>query len=140
MWRGGFRRKSADVLCAAVTAPLLAPSQDSVPLLDPVDRGDAGMVERGEDLSLAAEPGQPLRQIGHLGREHLEGDVAAELVVASPEHLAHPARTDRLEDLAVPHAGSGGEVLHAANLTGPRRGPLVAPRRRLALRDVLVVA
>ncbi len=38
--------------------------EDSVRLFEPVDRADPRMVERGEDLRLAAEPGQALRLVG----------------------------------------------------------------------------
>ena len=95
--------------------------EDSVRFLEPVDRPDPRMVERGEDLRLAAEPGQALRLVGDLGREHLEGDVAPELEVAGAEHLPHPARADRLEDLVVPDPGSCSELLHAGILQAAPR-------------------
>ena len=86
--------------------------EDSVRLLEPVDRADPRMVERGEDLRLAAEPGQALRLIGDLGREDLEGDVAPELEVAGAEHLSHPARADRVEDLVVPDSIAWAQLPH----------------------------
>ena len=95
--------------------------EDSVRLLEPVDRADPRMVERGEDLRLAAEPGQALRLVGDLGREHLERDVAPELQVAGAEHLSHPARADRLEDLVVPDPGSRSELLHSGILQAAPR-------------------
>jgi hypothetical protein len=74
----------------------------TVGLLQPVDRGDVRVVERGEELGLAPEPGETLRIARHLGGKHLEGDVAAELRVLRAVDLAHPPRAERGHDLVVP--------------------------------------
>ena len=74
---------------------------DAVRFLDRVHTDDAGMVESGERLRLAPEALEPLRARGHLGRQHLERDVAAELRVGGAVHLAHPAGAERGGDAVV---------------------------------------
>ena len=65
---------------------------DAVRFLDGVHGDDAGMVKSGERLRLAAEALEPVRARGHLGRQHLERNVAPELGVGGAVHLAHAAR------------------------------------------------
>ena len=64
-------------------------------LFDPVDGRDVGMVQDGERLRFAREPRQPIRIIRERVRQDLQGDIAIELRVAGPLHLAHAAFADR---------------------------------------------
>ena len=73
----------------------------AVRLLEAVDGGDAGVIERREQLRLAAEAGQPLGVLRHLGGEHLESDLAPELRVGGAVHLAHAAGAERGGDAVV---------------------------------------
>jgi hypothetical protein len=57
------------------------------------------MVQRGEDLRLAAEAREALLIVRERDRQHLDRDVAVESRVARAEHLAHAARADRREDV-----------------------------------------
>ena len=72
-----------------------------VRLLEPVDGGDARVVERREELRLAPEAGEALGVLRELGGEHLEGHLAPELRVGGAVHLAHPAGADRGGDPVV---------------------------------------
>jgi hypothetical protein len=63
-------------------------------LLEPVDRGDVRVVERGEKLRLASEPRQALGVLRDLCREHLDGDFTVESRVGGPVDLTHPARPE----------------------------------------------
>ena len=74
---------------------------DAVRLLDRVHAHDAGVVEGRESLGLALEALQALRVRGHLGRQHLEGDLAPELRVGGAVDLPHPAGADRGGDAVV---------------------------------------
>ena len=57
--------------------------------LEPVQRGDVGMVERGKQPCLALEPALVLRVARIELVQDLEGDLAAEPDVFGPIHLAH---------------------------------------------------
>ena len=72
--------------------------------LEPVDGGDAGVVERREQLRLAAEAGQAVGILRELGGEHREGHVPPELRVRRAIDLPHPARADRRGDPVVREA------------------------------------
>ena len=50
-------------------------------VLEAVDGGDVRVVERGEQLRLALEAGQPLGVAANAVGQHLDGDVATELGV-----------------------------------------------------------
>ena len=67
------------------------------------------MVERREQLRLALEAGETLRISCHLRRQHLDCDVAAEFRVGRPVHLAHPARSQRSQDLVGSQRAAGFE-------------------------------
>ena len=60
-----------------------------------------GWLSDGQKLRLAAEAGQPLGILRHLGGEHLEGDLAPELRVGGAVHLAHAAGAERGGDAVV---------------------------------------
>jgi hypothetical protein len=65
-------------------------------LLDAVNRGDVPVVQGREDPRLTLEAPDALRVGGKGGREHLDGDVAAEPRVARAIDFAHPADADAL--------------------------------------------
>jgi hypothetical protein len=60
-----------------------------------VDTCNVRMVERGEDLRLALEAGEPVGIRGEVLRQHLEGDVPVERRIVRPIHLAHPPCADQ---------------------------------------------
>ena len=70
--------------------------------LDAVDLRDVRVVERGQQLGLPLEPGQPIGIGGEDVPEQLEGDVAVQPRVAGAIHFAHPARAEDAGDLEVP--------------------------------------
>jgi len=73
--------------------------------LESVDVGDVGVIEGGQQLRLALEAGQALGILCHLGRQHLDRDLAPELVVGRAIHLAHASRAEGCGDSVV------GEIL-----------------------------
>ena len=72
-----------------------------VRFFEAVDRGDVRMVQRGEQLRLASETGQPLGIGHHLDGQDLDRHLAAELRVGGAVDLAHPAGADRSGDAVV---------------------------------------
>ncbi len=71
-----------------------------------VDRGNPGVVERGERLGLAFEPRQARRVRGELPGQDLDRHVALELGVARAVDLAHPTRTDGLDHAVMQQRGA----------------------------------
>ena len=68
-------------------------------VLETVERGDVGMIQRGEGLRLTLELHRPIG-IGHEGLEHhLECYVSIEPRVARAIDLAHSALAQRVEDV-----------------------------------------
>ena len=63
--------------------------------------GNVRIIQRGQDLSLPLEPGQPLSILGELLRQDLDGDLALQIGVLGPIYLSHPAFTDLLSDLVM---------------------------------------
>ena len=76
----------------------------------PIDRGDVGMIERGQHLRLALEAGPVIGVIGQCRRQHLDGDVAVKLGVARAIHLAHAALADERKDLIRAESFAGGRL------------------------------
>ena len=70
-----------------------------VALFHPMDMGDVRMIQRGERLRFACEPREAVGIVGEGVREDLEGHVAIEPRIARAVHFAHPAGTQRGEDL-----------------------------------------
>ena len=64
------------------------------------------MVQRGERLRLAREPGETIRVEREELRQDLDRDVAIQLRVAGAIHLAHSARAKQGDDLIRPQARS----------------------------------
>ena len=81
-----------------------------LPRLHAVDGGDVGVVQRGENLRLALQPGQPLRVLGEIAGQCLDGDVAVERGIAGAPHFAHPAPAQQRHDLVVPDPRAGLEA------------------------------
>src|SRR5206468_12628981 len=63
----------------------------TVRLFDRVDGNDAWMIERGNRLRLAPEPGNALGIAGEAFGKYLQRDLATKLVVARAIHFAHAA-------------------------------------------------
>ena len=78
-----------------------------------VDRGDVRMIQGGEHFRFALEARQPIGVGGERGRQDLDRDLALELRVGRPIHLAHAAFADRRGDVvdAEARAGSQGHCL-----------------------------
>jgi hypothetical protein len=56
------------------------------------------MIERREDLRLAMKAREPIRIARERGRQNLQRDVAIQLRIARPIHLAHTAGADGGDD------------------------------------------
>ena len=67
-------------------------------LLDAVDRGEIGMVQRSQNLRLAFEAGHASVIFGESGREDFDGDVAIELGIGGAINSAHAALTELGDD------------------------------------------
>jgi len=65
------------------------------------------MVQRGEDLRLSLEASEAIGIIGEGIRQDFQGDVAIQLGIARPIHLAHSPFTDLGGDLVRAKAGAG---------------------------------
>jgi hypothetical protein len=88
-----------------------------------IDGGDVGVVQRGQQLGLAVEARQPLGLARHVGRKHLDRDLAVEGgVLGLPDH-AHPALADLLDQAVVQQLLSGFD----GHVCGPLPGRETAP-------------
>ena len=79
---------------------------DAVGFLGRVDGDDVRVIEGGDGAGFAREAFEPRRIAGHVGRQHLERDVAAEPRIVRAIHLAHAACAERGDDLIRADAGS----------------------------------
>ena len=66
-----------------------------------VQRHDVGVVQSGNGAGFPLETGPPVRIFGHLGRQHLQGDLSVQPGVLGDVDLAHPALTQAAEDFVV---------------------------------------
>jgi hypothetical protein len=81
----------------------------AVRLFEAVDRGDVRVVERGEHLRFPLEARQAIRvQREGLGQD-FQRDVASELRIPRPVHLAHPARAEQVQNLVRAETCAGSE-------------------------------
>ena len=68
-------------------------------VIEPVDLGNVGVTDGGENLRFTPEPRQAFgirrKEVG----QHLDGDITVQLGVAGAKHLAHPARAESGQDL-----------------------------------------
>ena len=76
---------------------------------DVEDRDDVGMVECGRSPSLLLESAQAIGVVGHLGRQHLDRDLAIEALVVGAVDLAHAAGTQWRDDLVRAEARTRGQ-------------------------------
>jgi len=60
---------------------------------------DVGVVEARQHLRFPFEARETLRVGCEVRRQHLERHLAPQLLIGRAPHLAHPARTERLEHL-----------------------------------------
>ena len=81
--------------------------QHAVLLLEAEERGDVGMVERGEDARLALEPRHALRVGDERLGQRLQSDVAAQVRIMRPVDLTHAAGAQRAADLVGTDAAAG---------------------------------
>ncbi len=79
---------------------------ESITLLDRVQDDDIGMVERSDRLRLALEALAPIRVVGQLSWENLQGHLAMELVVHRRVDLTHASFAELGEDLVVVDAAT----------------------------------
>ncbi len=75
-------------------------------LLDPVDRADVRMVERGEHARLAVEPRHALGIRREDRRKDLDRHIPPQPAVAGAIHLSHASRAEQLPDLVGPYRTS----------------------------------
>ena len=68
-------------------------------LLEAVDRGDVGMIQRRERLRLAFEPRETIGVSGKCVRQNLDRHLSTQRRVGRPIHLAHPTFADRRGDV-----------------------------------------
>jgi hypothetical protein len=67
-------------------------------VLEAIDLSDVRMIQRGEELRFALEPREPVRIVGEMIRQNLEGDVAQQLRIAGAQHDAHRAFPELRDD------------------------------------------
>ena len=123
-------------------------------LLNPVDAGDVGMIERRQHACLALESREPIGVRREDAGQDLDRDVASEPRIVCAVHLAHSAGAKRRHDVVVADSIAGGQagrrtswpdrlrwtrraVRPAATRTRPATVPTAAGRRcrpRAALR------
>ena len=81
----------------------------SLAVLEPVDRADVRMVQRGQHLRLALETGEAIGIEREGVRHDLQRDLAIQLRVARAIHLAHAAGAEGGEDFIRADSGAGTE-------------------------------
>src|SRR5581483_2862646 len=74
-------------------------ADDAVRFFEAVDCSDVRMIERGEDLRFAPESRDAFLVLREARRQHLDGGIAIQTLVARAEDFTHPARADGREDL-----------------------------------------
>jgi hypothetical protein len=57
------------------------------------------MIQAGNNFGFTLKALAPRRVVGEMVGKNLDGDRAVQARVPRPIHLAHPARTDRRQDL-----------------------------------------
>ncbi len=87
---------------------------DAVPVVEPVDVGDARVVECCKHLSLATKARQSIRLVREQLRQDLDRNVALQARVASTIDLAHPAGAKRAEHFVVAESSVNGQRHEAA--------------------------
>ena len=82
---------------------------DVTRLFETVDRGNIGMIQRGEDFGFALKARQPIGVSRQRRRQDLDGDLALQLRVGRPIHLPHAAFADFGGDLIRAETGAGSQ-------------------------------
>ena len=67
-------------------------------LFEPVDRGDVRVIQRGENFGFALKAREPVSIGGQRRRQNLDRNLAFQLGIGGPIHLAHPALSDMGDD------------------------------------------
>jgi len=80
--------------CIARDPELEDDTRQALGLLEPIHRGDVGMVERREEFRYALEARQPIRILRERLRQDLDRDVALQPRIARAVDLTHSARPD----------------------------------------------
>ena len=78
-------------------------------LFESVDGRDVRMIQRGEGLGFAGEPGEAFGIVGERLREDLDRDVTIELGITRPKDLAHAPATDEIGQLEDAETGAGSQ-------------------------------
>ena len=78
-------------------------------VLEPINRADVRVVQRGQHLRFALETGEAIRIAGEGVRQDLQRDVAIQLGIARAIHLAHAAGAEGGEDFVRAEARAGVE-------------------------------
>ncbi len=89
-------------------------------LFDPVNGGNAGMVERRQHTGLAVEASQALGVAGERRRQDFDRHIAMQSRVSGPVDFAHAAPAQRLHDAIRADVSAGGQR-HAVDYTRRRR-------------------
>ena len=70
-----------------------------IPVLEPINRGNILMIQRGENPRFPLEPGKAERIVGQGLGQYLDGYLPTKLGVERLVHFPHPACTKRAEYL-----------------------------------------
>ena len=81
----------------------------AVRVLQPVDRGDVRMIQRGEDFRFALKARQAVGVGGERRREDLDRDLTLQLRVGRPIDLPHATHAELRGDFVDAEAGAGRE-------------------------------
>ena len=105
---------------SSITSAMVPPD-----LFEAVDVRDVRMIQRRRGLPLRAEIARAARaSAASDGRQDLDGDLALQLRVGGPIHLAHPAFADLGGDFVGAEAGAGSEGQSLRRgLYGPHGSP-----------------
>ena len=82
---------------------------DAAGFLEAVNRRDVGMIQRRQRLRLALEPRHAFGISGECVGQDLDRDLATEVRVCRPIHLAHPALAKGGSDFVDAEAGAWGK-------------------------------
>ena len=74
---------------------------ESVGLFEIVDRGNVGMIQRGEKLGFTLEAADPVRVAGELSGKDLNGNVTFQLRIARSIDFAHAPGADQRHKLII---------------------------------------
>jgi hypothetical protein len=109
---------------------------DPVLLSNVMQDANMGMIQAGNGFCFAFKPLFADRIASEVCRQYLDGPCALKPRVSGAIHLAHPARSDRVQDLVRSQPNSGGQwhlaaILHRKELTTPKRRVMDSLRDRI---------